>query len=106
MTAMQPMIDPFGWRITYLRVSVTDRCAQVMGGIDAADRAGLKIKIRRVCSVRHFGRPASAQTLSSAVIRHRRCGAETPRAGRCPMIDLKDKVANLTGASSDSQFRL
>ena len=22
----QPMIDPFGRRITYLRVSVTDRC--------------------------------------------------------------------------------
>ena len=26
MTTMQPMIDPFGRRITYLRVSVTDRC--------------------------------------------------------------------------------
>src|SRR6476469_10175143 len=26
MTPMQPMIDPFGRRITYLRVSVTDRC--------------------------------------------------------------------------------
>jgi GTP 3',8-cyclase len=26
MTALQPMIDPFGRRITYLRVSVTDRC--------------------------------------------------------------------------------
>jgi GTP 3',8-cyclase len=25
-SAMQPMIDPFGRRITYLRVSVTDRC--------------------------------------------------------------------------------
>ena len=27
MTALtQPMIDPFGRRISYLRVSVTDRC--------------------------------------------------------------------------------
>jgi GTP 3',8-cyclase len=26
MTNMQPMIDPFGRRVTYLRVSVTDRC--------------------------------------------------------------------------------
>ena len=26
LKTMQPMIDPFGRRITYLRVSVTDRC--------------------------------------------------------------------------------
>src|SRR6185295_17127212 len=91
LKTMPPMIDPFGRRITYLRVSVTDRCdfrcvycmaesptflprkdlltlkeidrldaakfktitrwgdlAQVMAGIDEADRAAIKIKINTV----------------------------------------------------------